>query len=99
MSDNGDARDTAMIPADGSERNHCMSRGQQGNSPAFDASLGPGCRTETWSHTLHSVLYPHLALHLVGVTCLSLVLWKALAVGVLASVFLAGALHYKSCWL
>lgn len=46
-----------------------------------------------------ALLYPCLALHLLGVTCLSLVLWKALAVGVLAWVFLAGALHYKSCWL
>lgn len=98
MSDMGDTRDTAVIPGDESVRNRCMSSGQEGNSPAFDASLGPGCRTETWSLTSCTAL-PRLALHLLGVTCLSLVLWKALAVGVLAWVFLAGALHYKSCWL
>lgn len=34
-----------------SVRNHCTSRGQEGNSPAFHASLGAGCRPETWSPT------------------------------------------------
>lgn len=98
MSDMSDTHDVAMIPVDGSVRNYCIRRGQEGNSPAFDASLGAGFRRETWFPTSFTAS-PHLALHLLGVTCLPLVLWKALAVGVLAWVFLASALHYKSCWL
>lgn len=58
VSDMGDTRDTAVISGDGSVRNRCTSRGKEGNSPAFDTSLDPGCRTETWSLISFTALPP-----------------------------------------
>lgn len=102
-SDVGDAHVrgvTTMVPGEGSVKNHCMSGGQEGSSPAsVFSSVRPWVRDKDPALSLAASLFPRLASHLLGVTCLSLAPWKALAVGMLAWVFLAGALHYKSCRL